>query len=467
MGHRTARHLEHVLPDPVMNDCNVRACYDRDLYRTDSIRFYRAAIVSCSGGVWGRSPGTQPEVKFREVQSGTVAAWIDVRPSELSAPAPPSVRHAPGAVRGRVLRLGRPTQAWAYIPKVRDLRKMDMLAELHVLDGDRPFFLYAAHGRNEASMVYVQDGYEQNVGARSKHWGLPWLHPEPSNSESTTLTTRPPRQLRSDSLYCRLAMENKEQSINNEGSLAQASLANAVHDAETAVTDIQNQHTSLETRMALLETTADGMFQQIGDIHSQMARAKRDDANKIQSLKIKIRELEEEDRRKDELLRLKRLRIYGWEQAKLEGVLVWQIFEVKQKIKDAKSGKVTSLFSFPFYTSRTGYKMCARIYLNGDGMGKGTHVSLFFVLMRGHFDGLLRWPFRQKVTFMLLDQNNREHVIDAFRPDPTSSSFQRPTSDMNIASGCPLFVPLSQLESSSHGYVKEDSIFVKVVVGEL
>jgi len=41
--------------------------------------------------------------------------------------------------------------------------------------------------------------------------------------------------------------------------------------------------------------------------------------------------------------------------------------------------------------------MCARLYLNGDGMGKGTHVSLFFVVMRGAFDALLKWPFRQKV----------------------------------------------------------------------
>jgi len=41
--------------------------------------------------------------------------------------------------------------------------------------------------------------------------------------------------------------------------------------------------------------------------------------------------------------------------------------------------------------------MCARLYLNGDGMGKGTHVSLFFVIMRGAYDALLKWPFRQKV----------------------------------------------------------------------
>ena len=49
-----------------------------------------------------------------------------------------------------------------------------------------------------------------------------------------------------------------------------------------------------------------------------------------------------------------------------------------------------------------GYKMCARLYLNGDGMGKGTHVSLFFVVMRGTYDALLKWPFRQKVSCSLL-----------------------------------------------------------------
>lgn len=41
--------------------------------------------------------------------------------------------------------------------------------------------------------------------------------------------------------------------------------------------------------------------------------------------------------------------------------------------------------------------MCLRIYLNGDGTGRGTHVSLFFVVMKGPNDALLRWPFNQKV----------------------------------------------------------------------
>lgn len=68
-----------------------------------------------------------------------------------------------------------------------------------------------------------------------------------------------------------------------------------------------------------------------------------------------------------------------------------------------------------------------------------------------------------QVTLMLLDQNNREHVIDAFRPDVTSSSFQRPVTDMNIASGCPLFCPVSKMEAKN-SYVRDDAIFIKAIV---
>lgn len=42
--------------------------------------------------------------------------------------------------------------------------------------------------------------------------------------------------------------------------------------------------------------------------------------------------------------------------------------------------------------------MCLRAYLDGDGTGRGTHLSLFFVVMKGPNDALLRWPFNQKVS---------------------------------------------------------------------
>ena len=145
-----------------------------------------------------------------------------------------------------------------------------------------------------------------------------------------------------------------------------------------------------------------------------------------------------------------------------DGQLLWKITEYARRRNEAVSGQQVSFYSPCFYTSRYGYKMCARTYLNGDGMGRGTHISVFFVVMRGQYDALLRWPFRQKVTFMLMDQDNVEHVIDAFRPDPSSSSFQRPRRETNIASGCPMFCSLSEL--NNHSYVRDDTMFLKIIV---
>ena len=145
-----------------------------------------------------------------------------------------------------------------------------------------------------------------------------------------------------------------------------------------------------------------------------------------------------------------------------EGKLLWKITEFARKRNEAVSGQQVSFFSPCFYTSRYGYKMCARIYLNGDGVGRGTHISVFFVVLRGQYDAILRWPFRQKVTFMLFDQDNVQHVIKAFRPDPNSPSFQRPRRETNIASGCPMFCSLTEL--NNHAYVRDDTMFLKIIV---
>jgi TNF receptor-associated factor 2/TNF receptor-associated factor 3 len=49
--------------------------------------------------------------------------------------------------------------------------------------------------------------------------------------------------------------------------------------------------------------------------------------------------------------------------------------------------------------------MCIRAYLNGDGMGYKTHLSLFFVLMKGECDPLLKWPFEYKVSMILVGRS--------------------------------------------------------------
>ncbi|XP_060070058.1 TNF receptor-associated factor 2-like [Ylistrum balloti] len=184
----------------------------------------------------------------------------------------------------------------------------------------------------------------------------------------------------------------------------------------------------------------------------------------IEELKKKTQHMERAISLKDVTISELDSRIRSLEIISYEGTLVWKIAEWSKHRREAMAGRVTSLYSPHFYTGRTGYRLCARLYPNGDGIGKKTHVSVFFVVARGNYDALLSWPFIQRVTFMLLDQNNRDHVVDSFRPDPASSSFQRPTTEMNIASGCPLFVPLKRLEEVGTSYVKDDTLFLKIVV---
>ena len=134
-------------------------------------------------------------------------------------------------------------------------------------------------------------------------------------------------------------------------------------------------------------------------------------------------------------------------------------------IGDAQSERQTSIYSPPFYSSPTGYKMRARLYLQGDGNARQSHMSLFFVLMRGPHDAILKFPFNYKVTFCIYDQaGGGRHIIDSFRPDTRSNSFQRPRSDMNIASGIPKFFPLSLLEQENNSYVRDDTMFIKILV---
>ncbi|CAF1158685.1 unnamed protein product [Rotaria sordida] len=114
---------------------------------------------------------------------------------------------------------------------------------------------------------------------------------------------------------------------------------------------------------------------------------------------------------------------------------------------DAQSERQTSIYSPPFHSSQSGYKMRARLYLNGDGNARRTHISLFFILMRSEYDAILRFPFNYKVTFCLYDQTPTEqHIIDSFQPDIKSNSFQHPRSEMNIASGIPKLCPLSTIQ---------------------
>nr|ABN04152.1 tumor necrosis factor receptor-associated factor 3 [Branchiostoma belcheri] len=241
-----------------------------------------------------------------------------------------------------------------------------------------------------------------------------------------------------------------DRQINIEQGLGATAKKEEVDQQKRELASVKEQVKRVDIRVNSLESRGGGASSSKGDAFSGVLETQ---------LNTHDRQLGIHDVRLAEM----DLRFQILETTSFDGTLLWKIKDYTRRKHDAVTGRTLSLYSQPFYTSQFGYKMCARVYLNGDGMGKGTHMSLFFVVMRGEYDALLPWPFRQKVTLMLLDQDQgRRHLSDTFRPDPTSSSFKRPTSDMNIASGCPLFVSQSVAESKT--YLNEDTIFIKVIV---
>ncbi|NXH49710.1 TRAF1 factor, partial [Dicaeum eximium] len=229
---------------------------------------------------------------------------------------------------------------------------------------------------------------------------------------------------------------------------------------EKVISELENKLHVFENIVAVLNKEVESSNLEILAFRRQSEL----DQNIIRGLELKIAELHRCLTQKDAGLSSLHKSLLFSEQASYDGIFLWKITEVGRKLQDSVTGRTVSLYSPAFYTARYGYKVCLRVYLNGDGTGKGTHMSLFFVVMKGDYDALLPWPFRHKVTFMLLDQNNREHIIDAFRPDLSSASFQRPVNDMNVASGCPMFLPLAKLQSPRHAYVREDTLFLKCII---
>jgi len=153
------------------------------------------------------------------------------------------------------------------------------------------------------------------------------------------------------------------------------------------------------------------------------------------------------------------------ENTSTNGMLTWKVDNIQYRINQSRTGHMTALHSPPCYSHKFGFKFCLRLYLNGDGLGKGKNVSLFFVLMKGDYDNLLDWPFNKRVTFTLLAPENSKpvrEVQETFVPNKTSSSFQKPTKVMNVAAGCPLFLDNKRLDD----YISDDSIFLKCVVSD-
>ena len=134
------------------------------------------------------------------------------------------------------------------------------------------------------------------------------------------------------------------------------------------------------------------------------------------------------------------------------------------EITNFKACKASELYvdSNSFYSHPGGYKMCIRIYPNGDKGGKGSHVSVSTVLIEGCYDNKLHWPFLGTVTFELLNQledNNHHRMVMSHHA----------SEDRRVGScrGNSKFLPHSSLghkPATNTQYLLDDTLYFRVSV---
>ena len=244
--------------------------------------------------------------------------------------------------------------------------------------------------------------------------------------------------------------EIKEQSV---------ALAKALDDMSSNLKIVSETAQVLKKEVEILK---DGPSQPQIAVLGAGGKLKRD----IEELKSKVSGMNDRNQDLSKLVADIDLKIQLQENKTLNGELIWKIDKVDFRMTQARSGKVVALHSAPCYTKQYEYKYCTRLYLQGDGMGRSTHVSLFFVVMKSEYDQLLTWPMQKRITFELINHvNNAESVIESFVSNPRSSSFQRPTNNMNLASGCPMFIALENFLSG--GFIVDNCVYIKTTVQEI
>ena len=121
-----------------------------------------------------------------------------------------------------------------------------------------------------------------------------------------------------------------------------------------------------------------------------------------------------------------------------------------------------------FYTHQRGYRMCLEVYPNGNDVGLVTHVSIFTCLMRGPFDGGLKWPFRGDVTIQIVDQAGEKHhemVVRYNNNTPDICANKVTDRERSLGRGIPEFLPHTFLgyNTATHTqYLQANSLQIRI-----
>ena len=148
---------------------------------------------------------------------------------------------------------------------------------------------------------------------------------------------------------------------------------------------------------------------------------------------------------------------------------IWKIISLSESMRLVKGGVEGRIESDPFFTGSYGYKLkviaCPSLHYVTS---KVTSLKIGIVLMEGKYDDILPWPFRKKITFTVIEQNEdlkeRQNHITGYLSPPKSDQedifLERPGEKMKaLESWLILYVPYQ-----TRRFIVNNTLFLQVDV---
>ncbi|XP_070532587.1 TNF receptor-associated factor 2-like isoform X2 [Ptychodera flava] len=229
-------------------------------------------------------------------------------------------------------------------------------------------------------------------------------------------------------------------------------------NAETKITDLESRFNTVLTDTGKVVTRKRRNAQQIIEARAEGRENKRKLVRIVTKLKFRPRIFAMQTAVYADM----KIRLDELEKASYDGTMVWPINSFADNREQATGGR-QPIVSSSFFTSRYGYKMKAVLYINGDIVGVGEFMSVYLLIMEDEYAAIQDWPFKQKITFQLIDQRGGSHVTKVLEPKAIRDENMEPVTPGKVV-GFPLFYSLARFGRRIGDFVVDDTMFIKVIV---
>ncbi|XP_078406091.1 TNF receptor-associated factor 1-like [Cetorhinus maximus] len=228
-------------------------------------------------------------------------------------------------------------------------------------------------------------------------------------------------------------------------------------ETKQCVTIVETKLTALDDRLTALPREINKCSKIATTLNSQIELNNQ----LFTDVEDKLTNVESRLRRTEQVMEEMTAQMMALETMTQTGIFIWKIPQIKKRLQEAIDGTTPYLDSSEFYFCKYGYKMCLRIYLDGHEEAQGMYISLYYILLKGQFDALIQWPFKQNVKLALLNLNDRQRsILKIYVPSEQDAALQRPVESMNAPRGFPMFATSSEFNQRFSEFVMGDEMFV-------